>query len=100
MVRVTRRLFLVRSLLTTGAGVGILGSRASAARAASVAAFPAAKYAICNETFKDWPFDKAFALAADCGYTGIEIAPFTIADYVTRIPAAKRTEVRLSLIHI
>jgi sugar phosphate isomerase/epimerase len=71
-----------------------LGSGVSVARAAGDAAPPGAKYAICNETFKDWPFDKAFALAAECGYTGIEIAPFTIADYVTRIPAAKRTEVR------
>ena len=45
------------------------------------------KYAICNETFLDWPFDKAFAFARDCGYTGIEIAPFTIgvcASFVIR----------------
>jgi sugar phosphate isomerase/epimerase len=52
------------------------------------------KYAICNETFGDWPFEKAFALAAECGYRGIEIAPFTIAGYVTDIPAKRRTEVR------
>ncbi len=36
------------------------------------------KYAICNETFQDWPFEKAFAYAKSCGYSGIEIAPFTI----------------------
>ena len=52
------------------------------------------KFAICNETFQDWPFDKAFAFAAECGYTGIEIAPFTIADYVTDITPAQRDEVR------
>ena len=51
------------------------------------------KFAICNETFQDWPFEKAFAFAADCGYTGIEIAPFTIANYVTDVAAAKRAEV-------
>ena len=52
------------------------------------------KFAICNETFQDWPFEKAFALAAECGYTGLEIAPFTISNYVTDISAAKRAEVR------
>ena len=52
------------------------------------------KFAICNETFQDWPFDKAFAFAAECGYTGLEFAPFTISNYVTDIPAEKRAEVR------
>ena len=37
------------------------------------------KYAVCNELFGDWPFEKAFAFAAKCGYNGIEIAPFTMA---------------------
>ena len=52
------------------------------------------KYAICNETFLDWPFDKAFAFARECGYTGIEIAPFTINPDARQITAAKRSEVR------
>jgi sugar phosphate isomerase/epimerase len=52
------------------------------------------RFAICNETFLDWPFDKAFAFARDCGYTGIEIAPFTIATNVREISAARRAEVR------
>jgi sugar phosphate isomerase/epimerase len=52
------------------------------------------KFAICNETFQDWPFDKAFAFAADCGYTGIEIAPFTIANNAPEITPNQRAEVR------
>jgi len=52
------------------------------------------KFAICNETFQDWPFEKAFAFAAECGYTGVEIAPFTITEYVTDISPTRRAEVR------
>lgn len=51
------------------------------------------KFAICNETFVDWPFDRAFAFAAECGYTGIELAPFTMALDVREITAARRAEV-------
>jgi sugar phosphate isomerase/epimerase len=52
------------------------------------------KYAICNETFLDWPFDKAFDFARECGYTGIEIAPFTINPDARKISAERRGEVR------
>jgi sugar phosphate isomerase/epimerase len=55
---------------------------------------PRFKYAMCNETFGDWPFERAFALVAECGYKGIEIAPFTMAEYVTDIPAKRRDDVR------
>ncbi len=52
------------------------------------------KFAICNETFLDWPFEKAFAFARDCGYTGIEIAPFTVNEDVYQISPQRRREVR------
>lgn len=52
------------------------------------------KYAICNETFVDWPHDRAFAFARECGYTGVEIAPFTLAADVYGISAQQRREIR------
>ncbi|MCU0877891.1 MAG: sugar phosphate isomerase/epimerase [Pirellulaceae bacterium] len=54
----------------------------------------AMKFAVCNETFQDWPFDKAFARAAELGYTGLEIAPFTLHTNAYEISAADRARVR------
>jgi sugar phosphate isomerase/epimerase len=51
------------------------------------------KYAICNETFQDWPFEKAFDFARQCGYVGIEMAPFTINKDASKISATQREEV-------
>jgi sugar phosphate isomerase/epimerase len=52
------------------------------------------RFAICNETFLDWPFERAFAFAAECGYTGIEFAPFTMAADAQQITSERRQEVR------
>ena len=55
------------------------------------------RYAICNETYGDWPFAKACEHAAACGYSGIEIAPFTLAALVTDVSAGQRTELRRTI---
>ena len=52
------------------------------------------KYAICNELYGDWPFDKAFAHAAELGYQGIEIAPFTIDTNAIDISSDRCRQVR------
>ena len=51
------------------------------------------KYAICNELYGDWSFEKAFAHAAKLGYTGVEIAPFTINTNAFDISSAQRQQV-------
>ncbi|HTU24713.1 MAG TPA: sugar phosphate isomerase/epimerase family protein [Pirellulales bacterium] len=48
------------------------------------------KLAICNETFLDWPLERALHFAAECGYTGVEFAPFTLAADPRQISAAER----------
>jgi sugar phosphate isomerase/epimerase len=52
------------------------------------------KFGICNEIFQGWKLDDAMAFAKRVGYDGIEIAPFTLAKYVTEIPAAERQRIR------
>ena len=52
------------------------------------------RYAICNETFGDWPHDRVCKTAAELGYTGLEVAPFMISPRVTDVPLARRHELR------
>ena len=54
-------------------------------------------YAICNETFQDWPLEKACECAAACGYTGLEVAQFTLAKLATDVTAAERAKIRTTI---
>ena len=52
------------------------------------------KYAFCNELFGDRPFEEAFRVARDLGYTGIEIAPFTLAKDAHAVTPEQRESVK------
>ena len=52
------------------------------------------KLAVCNEFFEGWKIEKVFNYAAEIGCEGVEIAPFTLAQSVTRISAARRRSIR------
>jgi D-psicose/D-tagatose/L-ribulose 3-epimerase len=52
------------------------------------------RHATCNEGFKDWDFAQAAGTIRKIGYTGIELAPFTLAEDATTLSAEKRREYR------
>jgi D-psicose/D-tagatose/L-ribulose 3-epimerase len=52
------------------------------------------RHAICNEAFEKWTFSDACKAIRKIGYTGIEIAPFTLAERPALVTAAQRREYR------
>jgi sugar phosphate isomerase/epimerase len=52
------------------------------------------KFAICNELYENVPFADVCRSAAEIGYTGLEVAPFTLAPLVTDVAAPQRTLLR------
>jgi sugar phosphate isomerase/epimerase len=52
------------------------------------------KYAICNETFEGWEHDRICGRIAELGYTGLEVAPFTLARRITDVSSTRRGELR------
>ncbi len=53
------------------------------------------RYAICNETYVDWCHERICASVAELGYTGLEMAPFTLAPRITEVSAQRRRELRV-----
>ena len=48
------------------------------------------KFAICQEMFVDWEWERQCDFIAEVGYTGIELAPFTLANSITDVPIEQR----------
>lgn len=92
---ITRRGFLAGGIAAAGiaasggptAGIAVAASSPRPAR-------PPFRYSICNEVFEKRDFRESCKLAKSMGYTGLEIAPFTLGDDVADISAARRKELR------
>jgi sugar phosphate isomerase/epimerase len=52
------------------------------------------KFSICNELFEGWAWERVCSYVRELGYEGLEVAPFTLAEKVELIPAARRRELR------
>ncbi len=52
------------------------------------------RYAICNETFEGWDHARVCWFVADLGYTGLEIAPYTLAPLITEVTPEQRQRLR------
>lgn len=52
------------------------------------------RHSICNESFKDQDFRHACQVMRKAGYTGIEIAPFTLAEDPADVTPGQRAEYR------
>lgn len=52
------------------------------------------KFAICQELFEDWSWQDQCETIARIGYTGIEVAPFTLASSPDQLSTADRDRLR------
>ena len=52
------------------------------------------KLAICQELFEDLDWEQQCQLIAEAGYTGVEVAPFTLAARISDVPASRLQQMR------
>jgi sugar phosphate isomerase/epimerase len=94
MTTYRRRDFLksTAGVISAGAFAGLL-SGCQEEQECSKSEWKGFKYAMCNESMKDLPFAKQCDIINKAGYTGVEIAPFTLVKQgVEEICAGRRKE--------
>lgn len=52
------------------------------------------KFAICQELFVDWDWERQCRFSQSLGYTGMELAPFTLAPRITDVSAERRSTLK------
>jgi sugar phosphate isomerase/epimerase len=52
------------------------------------------KFAICQELFENWDWERQCRFIAEVGYEGIEVAPFTLAPRITDVSREQRKTLR------
>ena len=52
------------------------------------------RFAICNETFQGWDWERTCRFVAESGYDGVEVAPFTLAGDIRTLDAGARRRIR------
>lgn len=55
------------------------------------------RYAVCNELFKEEPFEKSCQQIRAAGYEGVELAPFTLAEDATTLSTEARNALRRTM---
>ena len=63
-------------------------------KASSVEREPTMKFAICQELFEGWEWERQCQAIASNGYTGIELAPFTLASRIGEVSPRRRRELK------
>jgi len=52
------------------------------------------KLSLCNEVLREFEFARQCAYAAELGYAGLEVAPFTLGENAYRMPESERAALR------
>ncbi len=89
-----RRRFLQRLVSASAAGAALPAAGMLGANQPAAAGGYGWRFAMCNETFGDWEQPRIFRTLAEIGYTGVEIAPFTLNPDVRKISQRQRESLR------